>query len=174
MGEDTDEALAARAARGDETAFARLVERHYGLIFRVAWRWCGAPADAEDAAQEVCIKLARAIASFRGDAAFTTWLTRMTINTVRDMMRAGARRSRTLGALALVEAQACQGPDHGAAGDVWRAVAALPARQRDAVLLVHGEGMSHGEAARVLGCRESTVSWHLHAARKALKSRLKD
>ena len=173
---ETDDTLVARARRGDETAFARLVERHYDRVFRIAWRWSGERADAEDAAQEVCIKLARALAGFRGEAAFTTWLTRMTINTVKDLARARARRSEGVAALALVDARGCEPPanDRLEAGDLWRAVRALPARQRDAVLLVYAEGLNHGEAARVLGCRESTLSWHVHEARKSLKLRLKD
>lgn len=178
MDNDGDEILVTRARRGDEAAFARLVERHYARIFRVAWRWTGDQSDAEDVAQDVCVKLARAIGAFRGEAAFTTWLTRMTINAARDMIRARIRRERQVSALALVDdrsAPPCSAADAGdGASALWRAVQSLPARQRDATLLVYGEGMKHAEAARVLGCRESTLSWHLHEARKALQRMLKD
>jgi RNA polymerase sigma-70 factor (ECF subfamily) len=178
MKHDGDEILVARARRGDETAFARLVERHYGLIFRVAWRWCGDRSDAEDIAQDVCIKLARVIGSFRGEAAFTTWLTRLTINAAKDAIRARARRTRDVTALAFVsegdlaEAPAAGMEDETAA--LWQAVHALPARQRDAMLLVYAEGMKHAEAAKVLGCRESTLSWHVHEARKTLHKQLRE
>jgi RNA polymerase sigma-70 factor (ECF subfamily) len=53
--------------------------------------------------------------------------------------------------------------------DLWTAVRSLPDQQRDAVLLVYGEDMSHAEAATVMGCSEKTVSWHVHEARKRLK-----
>jgi RNA polymerase sigma factor (sigma-70 family) len=56
--------------------------------------------------------------------------------------------------------------------ELWREVRALPPQQRDAVLLVYGEDRSHAEAAEILGCSESTVSGHLHTARKRLKERL--
>mgnify|MGYP003526529980 FL=1 len=55
---------------------------------------------------------------------------------------------------------------------LWEAVRQLSEKQRDAVLLVHGEGLGHGAAAAVMGCSESTVSWHIHEARKRLKKML--
>ncbi len=178
MRHDGDETLVTRAKRGDESAFARLVERHYGLVFRVAWRWTGDRTDAEDVAQDVCIKLGRAIGSFRQKAAFTTWLTRMTINTAKHLVRARARRERDVSALAVIEeshAACCSQMQSGEnASAVWQAVRALPPRQHDAMLLVYAEGMTHAQAAEVLGCRESTLSWHVHEARKTLKRQLKD
>ena len=58
------------------------------------------------------------------------------------------------------------------ASELWTAVRQLPEKQRDAVLLVYGEDMSHAEAAAVMGCGEKTVSWHVHEARKRLKDLL--
>ena len=75
-----DGELVAGARAGDRDAFAALVERHYRFIFRVAFRWCGSEPDAEDIAQEVCIKLGRAIRNYRGSGAFTTWLYALTLN----------------------------------------------------------------------------------------------
>ena len=61
-------------------------------------------------------------------------------------------------------------PEYDVIGaEIWQTVRALPAQQRDAVLLVYGEDMSHAEAAAVMGCSEKTVSWHLHEAKKRLK-----
>jgi RNA polymerase sigma-70 factor (ECF subfamily) len=178
MRHDGDETLVARARRGDETAFARLVERHYGLIFRIAWRWSRDRSDAEDIAQDVCVKLAHAIASFRGESAFSTWLTRMTINAAKDLARARARRVRDVAALALVpeDGAPCEATRQAEeeSSALWRAVDALPARQRDAMLLVYAEGMKHADAARALGCREGTLSWHVHQARKTLQRQLRD
>ncbi len=70
----SDPDLIGRARDGDRDAFGRLVERHYDFIYRVAWRWAGNRADAEDIAQDVCVRLGRAIRSYRGGGAFTTWL----------------------------------------------------------------------------------------------------
>jgi RNA polymerase sigma-70 factor (ECF subfamily) len=56
--------------------------------------------------------------------------------------------------------------------DLWAAVAELPEKQRDAVFLIYSEGRNHAEAASILNCAESTVSWHVHEAKKRLKGAL--
>jgi RNA polymerase sigma-70 factor, ECF subfamily len=171
-GEGSDSDLARRAASGDRAAFAVLAERHYDRIHALAWRWCGARAEAEDVAQEAMVKMAGAIRNFRGDCAFSTWAWRIAYTTAVDHVRARAR----VVLLAptqmqeLTDAADCDSPEDAMTGDeLWRAVRALPEQQRDAVLLVYGEDMSHAEAATVMGCSEKTVSWHLHEARKRLR-----
>jgi RNA polymerase sigma-70 factor (ECF subfamily) len=172
-----DLTLAEKAAGGCRICFAALIERYYDRIHRLAWRICGSRAQAEDVAQDVCVKLATAIRSFRGEAAFSTWVWRITFTTASDRMRA-ARMVTLLEparVVALVDAAQARepSPEEAAIGaEIWDAVRALPDQQRDAVLLVYGEGMSHAEAAGVMGCREKTVSWHLHEARKRLKTQL--
>jgi RNA polymerase sigma-70 factor (ECF subfamily) len=174
-----DEALATAAAAGDEAAFVALIERHYDRFHRLAWRWCGNSGDAEDVAQDVCIKLASAIRGWRGEAAFTTWATRIVYTTAIDRLRARQRLRLVEPSImaALVEASG-DAPGLSDAeqrlldGELWDEVRRLPDQQRDAVLLVYGEDMSHAEAAAVMGCTEKTVSWHLHEARKRLKLRL--
>jgi RNA polymerase sigma-70 factor (ECF subfamily) len=169
--------LVEQAAAGDAEAFAALVRGHYDTIYRVAWRWLGSREDAEDVAQNVCVSLARAIRTFRFEAEFSTWLYRLTYNASLDFLRARQRSRRhedpavvllfTDRAVEAAEASAMQ-------GDIWNEVRGLPDKQRDAVLLVYAEDMSHAEAASVMGCSEKTVSWHLHEARKRLKSRLQE
>ena len=172
--EDGGAELLARARAGERQAFARLVEREYGFIFAVAYKWCGNRADAEDAAQDVCIKLGEGIRGMDGRASLRTWLYRVTLNAVRDLQRAQSRAVRRIGALASVSAESEPAEQEAAVAlaELWRAVQALPERQRDSVMLVHAEGMSHAEAAAILECREATVSWHVHAARKTLKGLL--
>lgn len=165
--------LLSRASAGDRSAFARLVEAHYDFIFRIAWRWSGSREDGEDIAQEVCIRLAGAIRSWRGEAAFSTWLYTLTMNAARDHGRKRARQmllAKAVHVQALVES--APSPSEDPAEMLWEAVRRLPEKQRDAVLLVHGEGLGHGAAAAVMGCSESTVSWHIHEARKRLKKML--
>lgn len=166
--------LLEQARRGDARAFARLVEAHYGFIFATAFKWCGSRPDAEDVAQEVCLKLGEAIRSFDGRSGFTTWLYRVTLNAVRDLQRARSRTARQANGYALVSPDADPGDQEAnvALADLWRAVRALPPRQRDAVLLVYAEEMSHADAAVILECREATVSWHVHEARKTLRGLL--
>ena len=169
MDSDTDDAaLASRAVAGDRAAFAALVTRHYDLIFRVAWRSLGDRADAEDVAQDVCVKLGRAMRSWSGRGAFSSWVCSVTLNAARD-----ARR-RALAERGKRDAWAREPRDEGTDEEtpiaaMWAAVRALPDKQREAVTLVHGEGLSHAEAAAAIGCAETTVSYHVHAARKRLK-----
>lgn len=169
--DESDGELAARAATGDRTAFGCLVARHYDRLFRLAWRWTGKRATAEDVAQDTCVKLATAIGSFRGEASFSTWATRIAYTTACDHLKASARVQLLAPAdvMSLVETAAETPEEETLGAELWSQVRALPGQQRDAVLLVYGEDMSHAEAAHVMGCSEKTVSWHLHEARKRLK-----
>jgi len=169
-----DETLIARAVGGDRYAFGQLVERHYDFIFRTACKWCGKVSDAEDVAQEVCIKLASVLKSFDGRSAFTSWLYRVTLNAVRDMQRARSRRSRHVDRYAEVapDEYLPDQEDSAAARQMWDAVRKLPDQQRDAVLLIYAEGLSHAEAGVIMGCKEATVSWHVHEAKKTLRGLL--
>jgi RNA polymerase sigma-70 factor, ECF subfamily len=167
----TDQDLAARAAGGCAAAFAALLERHYDRIYRVAWRLLGRRAEAEDIAQDVCVKLASAIRGWRGEAEFATWVYRIAYNRALDELRS-RQRVVTLppsNLLAMLDTPAEDAIDAIEQRELWDAVRSLPGQQRDAVLLVYGEDLNHAEAARVMSCSEKTVSWHLHEARKRLK-----
>ncbi len=171
----TDAGLAAQACRGSRAAFASLVDRHYDRIYRIAWRWTGNQTEAEDIAQDVCVKLASALHSYRGDAAFSTWLHRVAYNVMIDQTR--TRRHETLpgtdNVIALFDRADAQTPETVLIGaELWAAVRALPPQQRDAVLLIYAQDLSHKEASEVMGCSEKTVSWHLHEAKKRLKGLL--
>jgi RNA polymerase sigma-70 factor (ECF subfamily) len=173
-----DGTLAARARAGDREAFAALVERHYDFIHRVAWQWCRSRVDAEDIAQTVCSRLGTSIRSWRGDGALTTWLYRLTINAAHDAARSASRERRKAAAWethALASGLDRVGgeADEAEGNALWEAVRMLADKQRDAVLLVYGEGMSHGEAASIMDCAESTVSYHVFEAKKKLKKLLR-
>jgi RNA polymerase sigma-70 factor, ECF subfamily len=170
-GEVPNGVLVAKAAEGDRAAFAALVERHYGFVYRVAYRWCGRRADAEDIAQEVCVRLGRSIRSLRAYDAFATWLYALTLNAARDIARKQVRERAKAEAFH-AHALSADVPEPSAedkAEALWAAVRQLPDRQREAVLLVYGEGMSHAAASDVLGSAEATVSWHIHEAKKRLR-----
>ncbi len=170
-GEASDTVLIALAKGGDRAAFGRLVERHYDFVYRVAWRWCGRRVDAEDIAQEVCAKLGRMIRDYRGGGAFTTWLYTITLNVARDLVRKTRRETAKVDAFevhALIAGEETPEPDDNAER-LWDAVRTLPDKQRDAVLLVYGEGLNHAAAADVMAISETTVSWHIHEAKKRLK-----
>ncbi len=170
--EPEDRDLLVRARDGDRAAFARLVERHYDFIHRVAWRWCGRKADAEDIAQDVCVRLGKAIRSFRGEGRFTTWLYQLTLNAARDHGRKLSRESARTQAFAVhaLSSAAVEAEPEDELERLWEAVRQLPAKQCEAVLLVYGEGLGHEAASDVMGCAEATVSWHIHEAKKRLKT----
>lgn len=166
-----DENLARRAAAGDRTAFSVLLERHYGLIYRVAARMLGDGAAAEDLAQDVCVGLVTRLASYGGQSRFTTWLYRVVVNAARDAMRRDATRRRN--EQDFVE-QGGRGRRQGGSGgeeSIWlqQVLGQLSDELRATVILVLAEGLRHEEAGRILGVSGTTVSWRLHQVRKQLR-----
>ncbi|WP_317184082.1 sigma-70 family RNA polymerase sigma factor [Devosia sp. BK] len=171
---DTTENLIKRVKAGDAQAFERLISEHYRFIYKTAFRWLGHKSDAEDVTQSVCMRLADAVTRFDGRSKFTSWLYSVTLNAVRDLQRSRERQGKqieTVAALARVESDPDQ-EDQLRVDDIWRIVRRLPDKQRDAVMLVYGEQLSQAEAAVIMGCKEVTVSWHIHNARKSLKDLL--
>jgi RNA polymerase sigma-70 factor (ECF subfamily) len=161
---------------GDSRAFECLVGRHYEMVYRVAYKWCGVKEDAEDVAQEVCVKVARKLKTFRQKSSFKTWLYRITINTAKDFVKKRAAKS-TL-ETPIADAPAGDNPGSAvenriAAEQLRDALDRLPEKQKTAVLLVLGEGLRHKEAAKVMNCQEATVSWRIFQARKKLRKRLR-
>jgi RNA polymerase sigma-70 factor (ECF subfamily) len=150
-------------------AFSQLLEMHYGFIHAVAWKWTRSSPDADDVAQDVCIRLASAISGFRGEGRFRTWLYSLVLNSVRDVARKSLREKRKTEEWSLDPSTQEDPDEEDDMQEVWTAVQTLSPKQRDAVMLVYSEGLDHADAAEVLGCSESTVSWHLHEARKRLK-----
>jgi RNA polymerase sigma factor (sigma-70 family) len=161
--------LIARAASGDREAFSALVKNYYGMIYKVAYQWCGNRTDAEDITQEVCVKLAKSIAGFRGESAFSSWLYRITLNTVHDMWRRGSRHTDSQEELENQVDGAASPESTAMTQQLWLRVRKLPATQRDCILLVYGQDLSHAEAAKIMDCPEGTVSWHIHEAKKQLQ-----
>ena len=167
-----DSSLAAAAIRGDREAFRRLIERHYDTVYRVAYRYLGSAADAEDIAQDVCITLATKLSRFRNESRFSTWLISIVINCCRDFLR------RRKSSAALVDKYGMQRElEDGDKADTNKRVRWLHASLqnlepglRETMILLLGEDLSHAEAAKILGCAESTVSWRVHQAKKQLKT----
>ena len=160
--EDAD-LLAAHVA-GDPEAFAELVRRHKDRLWAVALRTTGDPEDASDALQDALVSAYRNAASFRGEAAVTTWLHRVVVNACLDRMR----RRRARPTVPLPEEDGETG--HRGLADprddldrlelrmeIDRALADLPDDQRSAIVLVDVEGRPVAEAAEILGIPEGTV-----------------
>lgn len=174
---DSDDALMARVAQGDASAFARLMERHVDGAFRVALRILGHRAEAEDAVQEAFLRLWSKAESWRsGGAKVSTWLWRVTVNLCLDARRRPAHAPldaapeppdpapRADAALAAAQAEQA----------LTAAVGALPDRQRAAIALVYGAGASNAEAAEALGISLGALEQLLVRAKRSLRDRLQD
>jgi RNA polymerase sigma-70 factor, ECF subfamily len=154
-----DASLVRQAQGGDRNAFGELCDRHYRLAFQSAWRRVGNRADAEDVAQDALVRMGQGLKSLREPALFRGWLMRIVINAVTDLHR--RRKTERIGVSAFV-----------AEGDtVWFDE---DTSDREAVTLVYAEEMSHREAAEAMDCKEATVSWHIHEAKKRLKTLLSE
>ncbi|MEE4235610.1 MAG: sigma-70 family RNA polymerase sigma factor [Anderseniella sp.] len=166
-----DAVLLARASEGDEQAFAGLVDRHYGFVFRVAARVLSEAADAEDVTQEAFVRLWRDPGAIDNPAALKGWLARMARNLAIDRIR----RAKPSTADGLDEvpdgATAPDGPMRHAqaAGMVAAALAQLPERQRTALQLTYFEGFGNQQTAEVMQVSVEAVESLLSRARRTLR-----
>src|SRR5215208_6076034 len=177
-GRASDFALAQRAARGDMKAFEELFRLHWRLVYGLYLRMTQDVAEAEDVTQEVFVLLFRKIGGFRGEANFTTWLHRLTVNQV--LMRFRKNKSRREDALEDEELQPHESarPTSTKASQLIdritleSAIAKLPPGYRAAFILHDVEGYEHEEVARILGCAVGTSKSQLHKARTKLRKLL--
>ena len=164
----TDDDLVSLATQGNRAAFEALLRRHYDLMHRVAWRMTGSQTDAQDICQDVCCALVERIASFRGEAKFTTWLIGIVRNACLDHHRRHSTLTRLKGHLAVLAGMAALPDGRDLFRRSWLAseLARLSPLLRETVVLVAGEGLTHAEAAIALGVTESTVSGRMHEVRR--------
>lgn len=172
--DDSDEALMARIARGDEPAFRMLARRHLPAAVGLARRVLGNAAEAEDVAQEAMLRVWTHAPRWQPLAAFRTWLTRVVVNLCLD------RKRRT----AWVELEAAGEVVDSALGPGQRiedeererllasAIDRLPARQRTAIVLTYTEGMSNAQVAEMLGTSVSAVETLLVRGKQSLRRAL--
>jgi RNA polymerase sigma-70 factor (ECF subfamily) len=174
---DPDADWIARAADGDESAFARLVDRHLARLHALAWRALGSTAEAEEVTQETLLRAWRQLPSWRpGTALFSTWLHRVALNLVNDRLRA-RREQVPIDDVQLVSN--APGPERQLDSEqrsarVRAALQALPERQRDAMLLCHFEGLGNIEAAAALEVSVEALESLLSRARRTLRQTLLD
>ena len=170
--ETSDEILVNRAQAGDSNAFGQLLERHYDMILRLGYRMLGSQSLAEELAQDVCCALPVMLGSFRGDAKFTTWLYRVSINAAKDRLRKQkTRHAAQQGWGDLFEMQQ-QDTNEAAKDRAWlaQAMKTLPIDLRETLVLTLAEDMSHAEASAVLGVPTGTISWRISEAKKYLRA----
>ena len=163
-----DDDLVSLARQGDRVAFEALLRRHYDLMHRVAWRMTGSETDAQDICQDVCCALVERIASFRGEAKYTTWLIGIVRNACHDHHRRQSTWQRLKGHLTVLADRAAPPDGRDLYRRSWLAseLARLSPLLRETVVLVVGEGMTHAEAATALGVTESTISGRMHEVRR--------
>ena len=174
-----ERALIARASRGDVEAFSKLVRANSALVRGVTLRMLGGQ-EAQDASQEVWVKVWANMKSFRGDSAFSTWLYRVAVNTCLSFRRKESRRrTREVDEeLAHLSISSGDGDPEEAALDAERreeiqvALGNVRAEHRAAMVMRHMEGLSCAEISEVLGVPNGTVKGWASRGRTAMLAAL--
>lgn len=169
--EPRDEDLVRRAVGGEISAFGVLVERHERRVYNLALRMTGREEDARDATQDAFLTALRKLSSFRGDAAFTTWLHRVTVNACYDLLRKRGRAP-VLEREGERAPEPPPAPDHAEevdlSLDVRRALLEIPEDYRVVMLLHDVHDLPYEEVASIVGIPVGTVKSRLHRGRVAL------
>jgi len=186
MGEQSvDRELVVRVQQGDKRAFDVLVLKYQHKIVKLISRYVRDTAECQDVAQEAFIKAYRALAGFRGDSAFYTWLYRIAINTAKNYLVAQGRRPGDDN-IDAQDAEQFEGesslkeyatPEHMALKDeiertIFQAIDDLPEDLRMAITLRELEGLSYEEIAQAMGCPIGTVRSRIFRAREAIDEKL--
>jgi RNA polymerase sigma-70 factor (ECF subfamily) len=167
----SDPILVTRAKNGDTRALETLCERHAPRVQKLALHVLRDPEDARDAAQEALAKLCTRIGQFRGDAEFTTWLHRITINACRDV----ANRQRVRACEPLFEdRRAVTDPDPLLRDELNRCLAEIAPEQARIVVLKDALGFSFEEIAAASDMPIGTAKCYAHRGRRRLRDKLGD
>jgi len=176
-----EERLIARAAAGETAAFRQLYERHRADVARLVYRMLGNRSDFEDVIQEVFVQVYRSLKDFRGQAKFSTWLHRVTVNVV--LMHRRSARSRPVFADEPPGDGLLRSDDVGPDDDAerrervrafGRLLARLADKKRIVFVLHELEGIAPGEIARIVGAPVLTVRTRLFYARRELEGMLRE
>lgn len=171
-----------RAKQGDAEAFEVLYHQHKRRVYSLCLRMTANTAEAEDLAQEAFLQLFRKIGTFRGEAAFSTWLHRMAVNVVLMRLRKKGLPVVPIDETIETEEDSPKkepgAPDLSLAGSLdrlqlARAVDALPPGYRTIFVLHDVEGYEHNEIAELVGCSIGNSKSQLHKARLKLRDLLK-
>ena len=173
-GAQTEEAVLIDAAKsGDQEAFRQIVERYQGAVYNLAYRMLGDPEEAEDAAQEIFVRLYRQLDRYDPERKFSTWTLAIATNYCIDQLR---RRRMQLVPLENIIPWA-RARDAGPEGEaltresrdeVQRLLKQLPEKYRAPLVLRYWEDLSCAEIAEILGVPEGTIKTQIHRARKQL------
>ena len=188
---DRDAALLIRLQAGDDRALGELADIYGGKIFQLAFRYLRNKEDAEEITQDVLFKVYRKVGTFRGDAALSSWIYRITFNTAMSRLRTAKYQRAQTEELRLTHDGDDAGspsydvPDWSDMADeqvlrselrkrVFAAILALPAIYRAPVMLRDIQGMSTEEASERLRVKDQTLKSRLHRGRLILRRQLAD
>lgn len=173
-GSHTEEAVLIEAAKsGDQEAFRHIVERYQGAVYNLAYRMLGTPEEAEDAAQEIFVRIYRQLGRYDPERKFSTWTLAIATNYCIDQLR---RRRMQLVPLENIipwartrdsgpEGEALSGESRD---EMQRLLKRLPEKYRAPLVLRYWEDLSCAEIAEILGVPEGTIKTQIHRARKQL------
>lgn len=164
--EEPEPQVVRAAAAGDLDAFGELVRTYQEPLWRYLRHLVVDPALAEDVAQEAFLKAFRGLDGFAFRSKFSTWLFAIARNAAIDALRRRDRRTEAHRVVAPAEEPAAPGP--ALRSEVAAAVGSLSDKLRDTLLLVEVVGLTHREAAAVLGIPEGTVKSRMYLARREL------
>ena len=181
----TDEELVARSQGGDLDSFNQLVLRWERPIYALAYRVIGREEEARDVAQETFLRAFRALKGFKGQAKFSSWLYRITLNLCRDWMRRERRTpvAQTPDGVDIIELAGESTPSesiedlvsrHELGRAVAKAMSQLPEEQRTAIILKEYHGLTFQEIADQLDCPLSTVKTRLYQGLTVLRKQLRE
>ena len=179
----TDEELVASAQAGDLDSFNQLVSRWERPIYALAYRTLGREEEARDVVQEAFMRAYRGLKAFKGEAKFSSWLYRITLNLCRDWMRRERRNPVMLApeGVDIIEMATESGPTESIeelvgrnvmSEAVARAMRILPEEQRTAILLKEYQGMTFQEIADTIDCPLSTVKTRMYQGLSVLRREL--
>jgi RNA polymerase sigma-70 factor (ECF subfamily) len=174
----SDQELMRIVQAGDISPASEIYDRYSGRIYNFALRFLKNSEAAEDATQEVFVKMIRHASQFQGDAKLSTWLFSITANWCRDFLRKADNKSKESDdVLVTLHAPLDQSPDRNLERRedeqrIQRALQALTPEQREAILLSRYQGLSYAEIAQISGCSEGAVKTRVFRAMETLKKAL--
>lgn len=176
MGGMSDLAIIHRVLDGDVEAYARLVDRHFDRCARIAVRIVGNREDAEEALQDAFFRAYNALGDYEERERFSAWLTRIVVNQCRTVLARTRRREAMFldldaGDLSLAAITPEDGPSWS---DLERALAQLPAVQREALVLRYADDLTYEEMARITGAGESALKMRVQRAFARLRALLSE
>lgn len=169
--------LVERAAGGDAAAFEQLMVHSQHKVMALSWRILGNEADARDASQEVFLRVYKYLGRFRQDQEFYPWLSRITVNVCRDLLKQRRQHheqfkddERDLAQIPLAQEDAEQTLVQAQRRElIMRAIAGLPFKERTSLVLRDVEGLSTEEVARILQSSNTTVRSQISSARRKIR-----